>query len=268
MTQTPAGIPSSPLPPVSAEYKTAMQSLPGKRPQVHGWKMFRSAGGAMHLDFGKTGLITKPGAKGALLLDHVKREARIVPPAPVQAVAPPATAPGGATPHTPKPPSLPKVKDLGKRIIGGHQAEGKMYTFHPPKAPGLPQPAGKAPAGPKMPALPGLVPAGAGAAALGKLPAVPKMPAMPGNAPGGGQTPAMAKPPIPGAPQAKVQKLEVWTHTQLKVPLLTKASGVSGLQSSVCKNAKGGEPPASLFRIPPGYKLVEPKPPARPPSPA
>jgi hypothetical protein len=256
MTQTPAGIPSSPLPPVSAEYKTAMPALPGKRPQVHVWKMFRSTGGSMHLDFGKTGLITKPGAKGALLLDHVKREARIVPPpAPAQAAPPPATAPGGAIPQTPKPPSLPKVKDLGKRIIGGYQAEGKMYTFHPPKAPALSQPAGKTPAVPKMPTLPGLVPAGAGAAALGKPPAVPKMP-------------AIAKPPIPSAPPAKVQTLEVWTHTQLKVPLLTKASGVSGLQSSICKNAKGGEPPASLFRIPPDYKLVQPKPPPPPPPPS
>jgi len=206
-----------------------MPALPGKRPQVHVWKMFRSTGGAMHLDFGKTGLITKPGAKGALLLDNVKREARMVPPVHAQAAAPPATAPGGAMPHTPKPPALPNVKDLGKRIIGGHPAEGKMYTFHPPKVPGLPQP-GKAPAGPKIP--------------------------------------AMAKPPIPSAPRAKVQTLEVWTHTQLKVPLLTKASGISGLQSSICKNAKGGEPPASLFRIPPGYKLVEPKPPTPAPSPA
>lgn len=268
MTQTPPGTPSSPLPPVSAEYKTAMPSLPGKLPEVHNWKMFRSTGGAMHLDFGKTGLIAKPGANGAILLDHVKREARVVPPPVHPQALPPGKAPDGSIPHPPKPPSLPNVKDLGKRMIGGHQAEGKMYTFHPPKAPGLPQPTGKAPAGPKMPAGPGLVPAGAGAATLGKPPAVPKMPPMSGNAPMGSRAPAIGKPPIPAAPHTKAQTLEVWTHTQLKVPLLTKASGVSGLQSSVCKNAKGGEPPASLFRIPPGYKLVEPKPPAPPRSPA
>jgi hypothetical protein len=56
----------------------------------------------------------------------------------------------------------------------------------------------------------------------------------------------------------------VWTHTQLKVPVLTKANGMPGLQSSVCKNAKGGEPAASLFQIPTGYKAVQPKAPAIP----
>jgi len=237
MAQTPSVTSPSPLPPASAEYQTAMHSLPGKLPLVRNWKMFRSSQGATHLDFGKTGLISKPGEK-TILLDHVKREARIVPaPAHPQALPPPSAKAPGGVPHLPAPPALPHVKDLGQRIIGGHQAEGKLYTFKPPKAPGFPQPAGKPPAIPGKPPMPGLPPAGIRPQASGN-------------------------PPAPVAPPAKVQTLEVWTHTQLKMPLLTKANGMPGLQSSVCKNAKGGEPPTSLFQIPSRYKLVEPKPPA------
>jgi hypothetical protein len=243
MAQTPPAISSSLLPPASAEYQTAMHAPAGKMPQVRNWKMFRSTKGETHLDFGKTGLITKPGAAGSILLDHEKREARIVPP-PAPAQPPPGSpkAPAGA-PHLPPLPAAPQVKDLGKRIIGGHEAEGKLYTFRPPKAPGLPQPAVKLPGIPAKPPVPGVVPA------------APPMP-------------ALGKPPAPGAPPAKVQTLEVWTHAQLKVPLLTKANGIPGLQSSVCKSAKAGEPPASRFQIPPGYKLVQPKPPALPKPPA
>jgi len=269
MSQTPPVPSSSPLPPASAEYETAMHAAPGKLPQVRKWKMFRSSQGETHLDFGKTGLISKPGAKQAILLDHVKREARIVPtPAHAQAPPPPsAQAPGGA-PHLPAPPSaFPHVEDLGKRMIGGHEAEGKMYTFQPPKAPAAPGAKG----------LPGFK--GPKLAALPKVPGLPKLPGMqppgPGKpptaglAPPGVATPAAGKPPAPGAPapgapHGKVQTLEVWTHTKLKIPVLTKANGMPGLQSSVCKDAKGGEPPASLFQIPPGYKLVKPQPPAPP----
>jgi hypothetical protein len=67
----------------------------------------------------------------------------------------------------------------------------------------------------------------------------------------------MAKPPVPPVPHPKVQTLEIWTHTQLKVPLLTKATGMPGLKASVCKNVKSGEPPPSKFQIPPGYKMVQ-----------
>jgi hypothetical protein len=230
--------PSSPLPPAGAEYETAMHAAPGKSPLVQKWKMFRSSQGETHLDFGKTGLISKPGAQQSILLDHGKREARIVPaPTHTQAPSPP-QGPGGSAPHLPAPPAaLLHVKDLGKQMIGGHEAEGKLYTFQPSKAP----------AAPGAKTLPGFSKPKAGAlpAALPKAPGLPQ------------------KPP-PGAPHGQVQTLEVWTHAQLKVPLLTKASGMPGLQSSVCKEAKGGEPPASLFQIPAGYKLVEPKPPALP----
>jgi hypothetical protein len=263
-----AQTPSSPLPPAAAEYETAMHAAPGKLPQVQKWKMFRSSQGETHLDFGKTGLISKPGAMQSILLDHVKREARIVPaPAHPQAPVPSSPqAPGGGLPHLPAPPSaLLNVKDLGKQMIGGHPAEGKLYTFQPPKVPAVPG----------MKGLPGMK--GPELGALPKVPGLPQPPGMqppspkpptPGLAPPAVATPAPAPaqgpPPAPGAPHGPVQTLEVWTHAQLKVPLLTKANGMPGLQSSVCKDAKGGEPSASLFQIPPGYKLVEPKPPAPP----
>ena len=269
MAQAPSSTPStpsSPLPPASAEYETAMHAGPGKLPQVHKWKMFRSSQGETHLDFGRTGLIGKPGAKQSILLDHVKREARIVP-APAHAQAPlpsSAQAPGSGVPHLPAPPfALLHVKDLGKQTIGGHEAEGKMYTFQPPKVPaasgtkGLPGFQGPKPGAlPKAPGLP---------QPPGMQPPSPGKPPMPGLAPPGVATPAPGQPPAPGAPHGQVQTLEVWTHTTLKVPVLTKANGIPGLQSIVCKDAKGGEPPASLFQIPPGYKLVEPKPPPLPP---
>ena len=264
MAQPPSSTPpSSPLPPASAEYETAMHAGPGKVPQVHKWKMFRSSQGETHLDFGKTGQISKPGAKQAILLDHVKREARIVR-VPAHAQTPSfAQLPGGV----PQKPALPSssllhVKDLGKQTIGGHEAEGKEYTFQAPNVPSAPGAKG----------LPGFI--GPNLKALPKATGLPQptqiqppnpgKPPVPGPAPSGVATAAPGHPPTPGAPHPPVQTLEVWTHTKLKVPVLTKANGIPGLQSSVCKDAKGGEPPASLFQIPPGYKLLEPKPPAMP----
>ena len=246
--------PSGPLPPASAEYETAMHASPGKPPQVQPWKMFRSSQGETHLDFGKTGVISKPGANQAILLDHVKREARIVPlPAGPPAAPPSPAGKPGVVPHLPVPPSssLLHVKDLGKQMIGGHDAEGKMYTFQPPQPPH----ALAAPGAKGLPAFeapkPGAPPQGPGPAPKAGL-------TQPGAAMPG---PAAQAPPA-AAPHGQLQTLEVWTHTGLKVPVLTKANGIPGLHSSVCKNARGGEPPASLFQIPQGYKVVEPKPPA------
>src|ERR1039458_34231 len=107
MAQPPSSTPpSSPLPPASAEYETAMHAGPGKVPQVHKWKMFRSSQGETHLDFGKTGLISKPGAGQTILLDHVKKEARMVPTPPhAQAPTPPSAQAPGGVPHMPAPPS-------------------------------------------------------------------------------------------------------------------------------------------------------------------
>ncbi|HVN06045.1 MAG TPA: hypothetical protein VMT86_16600 [Bryobacteraceae bacterium] len=242
-----SSLPSVHLPPASAEYETALRGAPGKAPQIQKWKMFRSSQGATHLDFGKAGMISQPGAKQTVLLDHVKREAHIVP-APPQGPKPavpgmPAAA--GAAPGLQPPAQLLHVKDLGKQTIGGHPAEGRMFTFAPPKVPGagLPKPG----AAPKLPAMPKML----GVQAPGLKP------------PASAAAPQAAPPPASAAspPKGQVQTLEVWTHSTLKVPVLTKTSGIPGLQSHTCKSAQGGEPPASLFQIPPGYKLVPPKPP-------
>ncbi|MGD0360302.1 MAG: hypothetical protein ABSC93_05505 [Bryobacteraceae bacterium] len=271
----------TPLPPASTEYETEMHAAPGKLPQVHQWKMFRSSQGETHLDFGKTGLISKPGANQTILLDHVKREAHILPAPPHAPSAPPpptAPTPPAGLPHLPTPPASPllHVKDLGPKIIGGHPTEGKLYTFQPPKPPappalkGLPTSKFTAPplgALPKPPALP-KAPALPKPPALPQLPGMPKPPAPP-QAPGV-QPPTAPKPPAPPSakPPAQLQTLEVWTHTKLKIPVLTKATGMPSLKSSVLKNAKGAEPPAALFQIPKGYKLVPPKLPAAPKLPA
>jgi hypothetical protein len=98
--------------------------------------VFRSSQGETHLDCGRTALISKPGAKQLILLDHAKKEARFLP-VPVHAPQPsPEQAPGGVVSHPPAPPpELLHVKDLGKQTVGGHEADGKMYSFKPPKVP-------------------------------------------------------------------------------------------------------------------------------------
>ena len=224
-----AQIPSSPLPPASAEYETAMHSVAGKLPLVHKWKMFRSSQNETHLDFGKTGLISKPGASQAILLDHVKKEARIVP-APPQAPPPAhAQAPAGsAAPLPTQPPgsSLLHVKDLGKQTIEGHEAEGKMYTFQPPKLPTVPSVKG----------LPGLKP--------------PK-PAGSPQPPGPPQPPSPGKPSAPAVtpPHGQVQTLEVWMHTKLHVPVLTKAGGNPGSRAAYARMPRAANRPLRYFKF-------------------
>jgi hypothetical protein len=220
--------PPSALPPAIAEYVSAMHAGPGKPPKLHHWKMFRSSKGDTHLDFGKTALITKPRQQQAILLDHVKKEARKIP-LPhglphFPHVHPPVARVPALKPAPPQPATLLHVKDLGKQIVAGHDAEGKLYTFAPPKLP-------------KAPAL-----------NLPHAPALPK----------GAQPKAPQAPKAP-SPAPQTHTMEVWTHAKLKVPVLTKFNGSPGLQSSVCKEAKAAEPPASRFEIPPGYKVIEPK---------
>ena len=81
--------------------------------------------------------------------------------------------------------------------------------------------------------------------------------------PGGGAP--QARPP---SPPSLPHTVEVWTSTKLHVPLLTKVTGSFGQQTNRCKSPSVGEPPASKFQIPPGYKVVEmpklPKPPGLP----
>jgi hypothetical protein len=113
------------------------------------------------------------------------------------------------------------VKDLGKRVVDGHEVEGKQFTL--PSKPELPKP-------PEMP----------------KPPAIPKAPGMP-------EPPAKPEAPKPPVPPLVT---EVWTSTELQVPVLTRITGAFGKQTCHCKNLAGGEPAASLFKVPADYKKV------------
>ena len=107
----------------------------------------------MRLDTPNTSIITLPGSEKTIMLDHLKKEAMVIPMPPASAAP---SAPG--MPKLPGAPKLPalQVQDLGKSMIEGHEVEGKRYTFSPPpQAPQAPQ-APSAPQMPKMPTLPQL----------------------------------------------------------------------------------------------------------------
>src|SRR6267154_5417970 len=80
MPQAPQPPPAPPLPPACADCMTTMQlAQPGALPQQTPSKMFRSADGKMRVDTGNTSVITDPAAQKALVLDHLKKEAHMVP---------------------------------------------------------------------------------------------------------------------------------------------------------------------------------------------
>jgi hypothetical protein len=191
--------------------------------------MSRSADGKVRIDYPTTSVITNPASGQTLLLDHVKKEVQAIPlPAAVPPqLTPPQLKPPGM-PGAPTPPAAPAmtVKDLGKRLIGGVEVEGKQYTL-PPIAPPKP------PAAPQAP-----------------IPGVPGMP----------------KPPqAPAAPEPKALVSEVWMSTKLQMPVLTRITGSFGQQMCHCKNTVAGEPHPSTFQIPADYKQVGlPAPPAPP----
>ncbi len=173
----------------------------------------------MRIDAGNISVITDPKALQSIVLDHLTKEARILPMQPALPGAPPLGALpsfGAKAPAVPTTPAM-AVQELGKQVIGGLEAEGKRYTIPPPipKLPATPMP--KAPAAPGMP----------------QQPALPKP----------GQMPTIA---------------EVWTSTKLGLPVLTKMTGAFGQLTTACKAAPIAEPHPSLFQIPAGYKPVMP----------
>ncbi len=188
----------------------------------------RASDGKMRMDYGNTSVITNPATQQAILLDHVKQEARVIP-IPQMPAMPKIPQIGMPTPPgTPTPPPMSMVS-LGTGFIEGHAVTGQQITFHMPT---LPQPPGM-PKAPGMPGAPG-------------MPAAPGMPSAPGM-PG---APALPKPP------AMPTVAEVWTSSSLHMPVLTKITGSFGQRNCYCKNAPTGEPHPSSFQIPPGYKLA------------
>lgn len=192
--------------------------------------MFRSADGKTCADYGDKSVISDPAARQTILLDHAKKEASVFP---MPQQPQPAALPGGPPGPVPTAPSA-NFQDLGKKFIDGHEAEGKQYTLPPPKP--FSPPAVTPPGTPKPPALP--------------------TPPAPGIA-----APAATPPAQPQLPRT----VEVWTATKLHMPLLTKVTGSFGQQINRCKCGAPGEPPASKFQIPPGYKVVQMPAPPKPP---
>ena len=186
--------------------------------------MWRSSDGKFRLDTPSTSVITDPGSQQTILLDHLKKEAMIVPMS--------APASQSAVPDSPQLPSAQgqvpsvKVEDLGKSMIEGHEVEGKRFTLPPFTAPPKPE----------MPQLkmPGALQAG--------LPGAAKAPTVPG-APSPPQAPK-----LPSVPSIT----EVWTSVKLKAPVLTKLTTSAGEQTTYCKPVSTQDPHPSVFQIPGG----------------
>jgi len=224
--------PSSPSPPpFCSDCATKSQPSGGGAPTQSASRMWRSSNGKFRLDTPSTSVITDPKSQQTILLDHLKKEATIIPMS--------AAASGSAAPGSPQVPAAQgqapsvKVEDLGKSMIEGHEVEGKRFTlppFTPPPKPEMPQL--------KMPGARQASPPGA-----------PKPPAAPG-APSAPQAPKL--PPIPSV-------TEVWTSVKLKAPVLTKVTTSAGEQTTYCRPVSADDPHPSVFQIPQGYKIKPPK---------
>ena len=192
--------------------------------------MWRSSDGKFRLDTPSTSVINDPGSQQTILLDHLKKEATIIPMSPA--------VPGSMAPGSPQVPAAQgqapsvKVEDLGKSMIEGHEVEGKRFTLPPfalPDKPALPQlkmpgvPQAGPPSAPKPPGAPG-------------MPSAPKLPKLP---------------PVPSV-------TEVWSSVKLKAPVLTKVTTSAGEQTTYCKPVSSDDPHPSVFQIPQGYKIKPP----------
>ena len=190
-------------------------------------RMWKSSDGKFRLDTPTSSVISDPDQEKTILLDHIKKEATILPTPPATAASAAGTAP--QTPAAMGQASPMKVEDLGKSMIEGHEVEGKRFTlppFTPPQMPGMP----------KMASTPQAPSASAGTPAPGapKSPQVPKLPHVP-------------------------SVTEVWTSVKLKTPVLTKVTTAAGEQTTYCKPVSMNEPHPSIFQIPEGYKIKPPK---------
>jgi hypothetical protein len=242
-------VPTPSIPPAVAEYQSTLKPASGAAPVERQWKMFRSSQGLTRVDSGHISTIGNPATQQMTVLDHAQQQFRVLP---MPAAAPQMGAPAMPTAPTLPQASPPQVTDLGKSVIGGHAAEGKLFSFQPPKPPAMPAMQPPALPGMKPPALPGMP--GMKPPALPRMPALPQAPKIPGvPAPAMPKSPAPpAAPPLPATPQT----VEVWSSIQHRVPLLSKSVTSQGVQTSVCKNLSGAEPPASAFQIPAGYKMA------------
>jgi hypothetical protein len=213
---------------------TLQLAQPGAAPLETAHQLIRSGDGKIRVDSGNVSVITDPVAQRTIMLDHVNKLATSVPmqppPAPEMPPIPgmPQFTPPQIPSNVPAPPAA-NIQDLGKRIIEGEEAEGKRITLQPPSPPAMPN----------LPAMPG-------------MPKLPQRPGLPGA------------PQLPQPPQLSPTVTEMWTNTNLHLPVLTQVKGDFGQQTCKCKNKAIAEPHPSMFEIPAGYKEVKPEAPSLP----
>lgn len=215
-----------------------MQPAGGAPPSQSASRMWKSSDGKFRFDTPSSSVITDPASQKAILLDHIKKEAMIMPMPPAAGGAAPSIA--GHMPAAAGQVPAMHVEDLGKSMIEGHEVEGKRFTLPPPTPHEMPKM--------QMPQMPGAP----------KAPAMPGAPAVPG---------ALKPPAMPKLPQVP-SVTEVWTSVKLKTPVLTKVTTGVGLQTTYCKPTSMEEPHPSVFQIPSGYTIKPPSPPAMPKPPA
>ena len=216
-------------PPSCSDCSTKTQPTGGAAPTQSASRMWKSSDGKFRLDTPRSSVISDPTSQKTILLDHIKKEAVILPTPPAMPGHPPGGGPQAPAAAGQAPPM--KVEDLGKSMIEGHEVEGKRFTlppFVPPQMPGMP----KAPGAPKA--------SPPGAPAKPSSPGTPKPPQMP---------------KLPLVPSVT----EVWSSTKFKTPVLTKVTTAAGEQTTYCKPVSTDEPHPSVFQIPQGYKIKPPK---------
>ncbi len=223
-----------PTPPSCSDCATKTQAAGGSPPTQSVSRIWRSSNGNMRLDTPHTSIITIPASQKTIMLDHLKKEAMVIPMPPVSSAASPSQSPqasGAAAQH----PAL-QVHDLGKALIEGLEVEGKRYILAQEQKAATKLQAQQTSSKPQAPPA-------------SQTPQTPNMPGMP----------ALGIPPnLQQLAKLAPTVTEVWTSVKLGTAVLTKVKSAAGEQTTYCKPTSTDEPHPALFEIPPGYKLKKP----------
>src|SRR5579872_5832329 len=121
--------PPPPGPPSCANCVTTNQPATGAPQTQAPSSMVRSSDGKMRIDTPNTTVITNPAAQQAIVLDHLTKQAQVLPLQTQMPQAPQLQMPAPGTPGAPGAPQMPAVtmQDLGKSLIEGHPVDGKRY---------------------------------------------------------------------------------------------------------------------------------------------
>jgi hypothetical protein len=220
-----------PVVPSCSDCATQTLASGGGAPTQSASRIWRSSNGSTRIDTPRSSIITLPASQKTIMLDHLKKEAMIIPmPAVSSGILQPqnSQASGGGARH----PAL-QVHDLGKALIEGVEVEGKRYIL-----------AQEQKAVSKMQAQ--QMSSKQQSPQASQSPQAPNMPGMP----------AMPIPPnLQQLAKLEPTVTEVWTSVKLGTAVLTKVKSSAGEQTTYCKPTSTDEPHPSLFEIPPGYKL-------------